>query len=63
MKRAKQRLAELSSRVNNNKGTKDSDLLLLFIGETMNEMNGNIKWLMAMVGVGIAILITLAVGG
>lgn len=63
MKKAKQRLTELNNQVNNNKRKKNSDMILLFIAETMAESNGNIKWLMAMVGVAIAILIALVVGG
>lgn len=63
MKKAKQKLTELNNQVNTPKRKKNSDLILLFIAETMVESNSNIKWLMAMVGIGIAILIALVVGG
>ena len=63
MKRAKQRLVELNDVVNNRKRKSNSELILLFIAEMMSEATGNIKWLMAMVGIAIAILIALTVRG
>ena len=63
MKGAKQRLAELNNLVNNRKRKSNSELILLFIAEALSEATGNIKWLMAMVGIAIAILIALAVRG
>ena len=63
MKGAKQRLAELNNKVDNRKRKSNSELILLFIAEALSEATGNIKWLMAMVGVGIAILIALAIRG
>lgn len=63
MKRSKQRLAALNDAVNNQKRKTNAQLVLLFIAEAVSETNSNIKWLMAMVGVGIAILIALVVRG
>jgi hypothetical protein len=63
MKRQRERLSQLNHAVNTRKRKANSDMILLFIAETMTETNGNIKWLMAMVGVALTILIVLAVRG
>ena len=63
MRKTKQRLTQLNNQVNNKKRKSNSELILLFIAETLVEASGNIKWLMAMVGVALAVLIALVMKG